>query len=56
MSGHPCGTCLRWPECNGVAWGTPDCPASPAPDPLPTYPKIDPAMFEEKTESGILEE
>lgn len=26
MSGHPCGTCLRWWECNGVAWGTPDCP------------------------------
>lgn len=21
--GHPCETCLRWPECNGVAW--PDC-------------------------------
>lgn len=26
MSGHPCGSCLRWPECNGTAWGTPDCP------------------------------
>lgn len=28
MSGHPCGSCLRWWECNGVAWGTPDCPFS----------------------------
>lgn len=28
MSGHPCGTCLRWWECNGVAWDTPDCPYS----------------------------
>lgn len=18
--GHPCGSCLRWPECNGVEW------------------------------------
>lgn len=26
MSGHPCGECLRWWECNGVAWNTPDCP------------------------------
>lgn len=17
---HPCGSCLRWPECNGVEW------------------------------------
>ena len=22
---HPCDTCLRWPECNGVDWGS--CPA-----------------------------
>lgn len=28
MSGHPCGECLRWWECNGVAWNTPDCPFS----------------------------
>ena len=28
MSGHPCGSCLRWWECNGVAWNTPDCPFS----------------------------
>lgn len=28
MSGHPCGSCLRWWECNGVAWNTPDCPYS----------------------------
>lgn len=20
---HPCGSCLRWPECNGVEW--PEC-------------------------------
>ena len=20
---HPCGSCLRWPECNGVEW--PSC-------------------------------
>lgn len=26
MSGHPCGWCLRWPECNGIAWDTPYCP------------------------------
>lgn len=23
---HPCGKCLRWPECNGVDWGS--CPPS----------------------------
>lgn len=28
MDDHPCGDCLRWWECNGVAWGTPDCPSS----------------------------
>lgn len=22
--GHPCGSCLRWDECNGVDW--PFCP------------------------------
>lgn len=55
MDEHPCGSCLNWWECNGVAWGTPDCPKSEkqreatAP-PLP-YPYID-----DKTESGLLEE
>jgi hypothetical protein len=55
MADHPCGSCLNWWECAGVAWGTPDCPKiekqreAPAP-PLPhTY-------IDEKTESGILEE
>lgn len=26
MDDHPCGECLRWPECNGVNWGTDECP------------------------------
>lgn len=78
MSGHPCGSCLRWWECNGVAWNTPDCPytgcdrilttggpvrealeaaaKNPAPDPLPPWPKINPHFYEEKTESGLLED
>lgn len=77
MSGHPCGSCLRWPECNGVAWGKPDCPwtgrkyittsgpvrealethaCDPDPDPLPPWPKANPYFFEDKTESGLLEE
>lgn len=20
IDGHPCASCLRWPECNGVEW------------------------------------
>lgn len=78
MSGHPCGDCLRWPECNGVAWGTPDCPfhnckvylttsgpvrealvaaaMDPDPEPLPLWPKINPALYDDRAESGLLEE
>lgn len=78
MSGHPCGSCLRWWECNGVAWDTPDCPhcggggytttsgpvrealeaaaQNPVPDPLPPWPKINPYFYDDKTESGLLEE
>lgn len=22
QDGHPCESCLRWPECNGVDWPT----------------------------------
>lgn len=43
--GHPCETCLRWPECNGVDW--PDC------QPLLSIADIDQI---EKTTSGLLEE
>ena len=50
---HPCGSCLRWPECNGVAWNTPDCPYAPAKKPEP---KVVPAYLEDKTESGLFEE
>ena len=53
MADHPCGDCLNWWECNGVAWGTPDCPKTepdPLPPPLPIY------YIDEKTESGLLEE
>ena len=49
MTDHACGSCLRWPECNGVAWGTPDCPVVPPPLPR-AY------IDDDKTESGLLEE
>lgn len=26
MDDHPCSTCLRWWECNGVDWDTEWCP------------------------------
>ena len=57
MTDHPCGTCLNWWECNGVAWGTIDCPHYlPAEDPPPQeYPFI-PAYLDDRTESGLLEE
>lgn len=48
MTDHACGDCLRWPECNGVAWGTPDCPGSPTP------PRI--WVEDDKTVSGLIEE
>jgi hypothetical protein len=59
MTDHPCATCLNWWECNGVAWGTPDCPKSPEPvreASAPPRPKIDPYLYDDKTESGLLEE
>ncbi len=52
MDGHPCGTCLHWPECNGV--DVDNCPLIPAP---PPWPKYNPYLFlDERTESGLLEE
>jgi len=52
-NGHPCGWCLRWPECNGVAWDTPDCPVCE--DKKPKQKEL-PAYLDDKTESGLLEE
>ena len=55
---HPCGNCLRWPECNGVAWGTEDCPATPAEKknkPRTKEPDV-PAYLDDHTLSGLLEE
>lgn len=78
MSGHPCGSCLRWPECNGVAWDSVYCPfcggekyittggpvrealeaaaRNPDPAPMPQWPKINPYLYDDRTESGLLEE
>lgn len=58
MSGHPCGECLRWWECNGVAWGSPDCPywQNPPEESQPTKNKTVPAYLDDKTESGLLED
>ena len=53
MSGHPCGDCLRWWECNGVAWNTPDCPYSQEEKPKN---KAVPAYLDDRTESGLLED
>ena len=51
MSGHPCEICLRWSECNGVAWGTPDCPTSPQ-----NKTPVLPAYLDDREESGLIEE
>lgn len=56
MSGHPCGECLRWPECNGVAWGTPDCPERLEEKPEPKNNPFIPAYLDDRTESGLLED
>ena len=57
MSGHPCGDCLRWSECNGTAWKTPDCTfCGGYKDPGQDWPKINPDLYEDKTESGLFEE
>lgn len=58
MSGHPCGSCLRWPECNGVAWGSEECPYWQEyieENPKPKN-KAVPAYLDDRTESGLLEE
>ena len=55
MDDHPCGTCLNWWECNGVAWGTPDCPKAAAPEPRPV-PVINPNIYDDRTTCGLLEE
>lgn len=54
---HPCETCLRWPECNGVDWGS--CPDSKAevlwslPGPCPITPEQFWAIYEdEEDEDG----
>ena len=26
MDDHPCETCLRWWECNGIEWDSDRCP------------------------------
>lgn len=58
MADHPCATCPRWWECNGVEWDT-CCPWNPKnwprEDSAPPWPKINP-YIDEKTESGLLEE
>lgn len=50
---HPCGDCLRWSECNGVAWGSEDCPKSK--DQKPKEKDV-PAYLDDHTLSGLLEE
>ena len=50
---HPCETCLRWSECNGVAWGSEDCPKSK--DQKPNEKDV-PAYLDDHTLSGLLEE
>ena len=58
MPDHPCGRCLNWWECNGVAWDT-TCPFNPELErgaTAPPWPKINPNIFEDKTESGLFEE
>lgn len=55
---HPCGECLRWSECNGVAWGSKDCPATEAEKktkPRTKVPEV-PAYLDDHTLSGLLEE
>jgi hypothetical protein len=52
---HPCGSCLCWSECNGVAWGTPECHNWPQPQDK-TNQKAVPAYLDDRTESGLLED
>ena len=57
MNDHPCATCPRWWECNGVAWDT-SCPWNPAnwlEHAEPQWPKENP-YIDEKDKSGLLEE
>lgn len=58
MSGHPCGSCLRWWECNGVAWGSTDCPhwQKYTEENQPPKNKAVPAYLDDRTESGLLED
>lgn len=53
MSAHPCGDCLRWSECNGVAWGSKDCPETQEQKQIE---KDVPAYLDDHTLSGLLEE
>lgn len=54
MNDHPCETCLRWPECNGTAWGS--CPASQVkvqwslPGPCPITPEQFEAIYNDDEE------
>ena len=54
---HPCESCLRWPECNGVAWGSKDCPATEAEKKktVKRVPEV-PAYLDDHTLSGLLED
>lgn len=53
MTGHPCETCLRWPECNGTAWGS--CPHSVVhwslPGPCPITPEQFEAIYNDEEET-----
>ena len=55
MSGHPCDSCQRWSECNGV--DAPNCPLVKTwEERMGNRDRLMAALLDDQTESGLLEE